>query len=87
MNEHVNEYKICQPCRAHSTCENYEDEDNGDSNDSGDNLDEGGEHAEQSGCNCYDDAGYRNCEQVNLENCGYCFITSTSLFTNLFCCA
>merc|ERR1712194_253923 len=65
--------KICQPCRAYSKYENYEDEDNGDSNDSGDHLDEGGGYAEQSGYNCYDDAGYRNCDQC------YKFQTKTDM--------
>lgn len=67
-NELMNAYKICQPCRAYSMVASVddddgdEDEDGGEEGDGGDN--DGGGAAENSGYNCYDDAGYRNCNQV-----------------------
>ena len=72
MNEYMNEYKICQPCRAYSKYANYNDDDDGgsgsgDSNDDDGHYDEGGGYSEQWGYNCYDDAGYRNCNQVRYS--------------------
>lgn len=52
-------YKVCQPCRAYSKAVT-QDGDDGD----GANEDDGGGAAESWGYNCYDDAGYRNCNQV-----------------------
>merc|ERR1712194_871241 len=54
-------YKICQPCRAYSKSYNVQDDD-----DWGRNLVEyqdGQGNEEANGFNCYDDAGYRNCNQ------------------------
>lgn len=75
MNEYMNEYKICQPCRAYSKYENYanDDDDGSGSNDNEDHSDEGGGYAEQWGFNCYDDAGYKNCNQC------YKFQTKTDM--------
>ena len=58
----MNDYKVCQPCRA------YNKESDGDygynnGNNNGNNGDDGEGGAEQWGFNCYDDAGYRNCNQ------------------------
>lgn len=59
-NEYMDTYKVCQPCRAYSRSKN--DQQNrfleNDENDG-----EGDE--EQWGYNCYDDAGYTNCNQVS----------------------
>ena len=84
----MNEYKICQPCRAYNRIVMGDDNDN--NNDDGDDDDgeydgeadgdddyyyvyegydddfvgdDGGGNSEQWGYNCYDDAGYTNCNQ------------------------
>ena len=69
-------YKICQPCRAYSRTKSSdkedEDDNSGDGNDanSNDELQDGEGEAEQWGYNCYDDAGYTNCNQVSCDR--YC---------------
>eukprot|EP00546_Thalassionema_frauenfeldii_P002251 CAMPEP_0178936684 /NCGR_PEP_ID=MMETSP0786-20121207/25318_1 /TAXON_ID=186022 /ORGANISM="Thalassionema frauenfeldii, Strain CCMP 1798" /LENGTH=439 /DNA_ID=CAMNT_0020615131 /DNA_START=64 /DNA_END=1383 /DNA_ORIENTATION=+ len=64
-NDYMNVYKICQPCRAYNllpdgNMRDYEGEEGGrrvrEEND-------GQGDAEQWGYDCYDDAGYRNCNQ------------------------
>jgi hypothetical protein len=65
-NELMQDFKICQPCRAYSKSPNYSDNDNhrsfrflgennGEYNGQGDD--------EKWGYNCYDNAGYQNCDQ------------------------
>jgi hypothetical protein len=58
-NELMNDFKVCQPCRAYSKFPNLYDRrslnDNGQQDGEGD--------SEQFGYNCYDNAGYRNCNQ------------------------
>jgi len=70
-NEYMNTYKVCQPCRAYSLNINDGDGNSGDGNSGdgdrrrfldGDENDGEGEE-EQWGYNCYDDAGYTNCNQ------------------------
>lgn len=56
-NELMTAYKVCQPCRAYNRIVTS----NGGDNDN--NNDDGGGAEEQYGYNCYDDAGYRNCNQ------------------------
>merc|ERR1712154_553764 len=68
LNEYLNEYKVCQPCRAFRKYVNYQNED-----DDGSGVDEGGGYEEQWGFNCYDVAGYRNCNQC------YKFQTKTDM--------
>lgn len=76
-NQKMNIYKICQPCRSYSLNVNLDgDSGSGSGSGSGDNNEEGrmrwldgedqdGEgQEEQNGYNCYDDAGYTNCNQV-----------------------
>ncbi|OEU21829.1 hypothetical protein FRACYDRAFT_231975 [Fragilariopsis cylindrus CCMP1102] len=65
-NELMTDYKVCQPCRAYTKTPTYDDDVDRlrflrrlDDNDDG----EGDE--EQYGYNCYDDAGYRNCNQCH----------------------
>lgn len=78
-NELLTEFKYCQPCRAYNRIPTYDgdshdngDENNNNNNDQGNGEDgEGG--AEQFGYNCYDDAGYQNCNQC------YKFFTKTDL--------
>lgn len=65
-NDLLSDYKICQPCRSYSlTREVYQQGSHDEGGGSGDQEDgddgEGGN--EQWGFNCYDDAGYRNCNQ------------------------
>jgi hypothetical protein len=76
-NELMSVYKICQPCRSYSKVVTTNDQSstNGgdnDQNNNGNNNDGGGEE-EQYGYNCYDDAGYRNCNQC------YKFETKTDM--------
>jgi hypothetical protein len=65
-NDLMQDFKICQPCRSYSKTPNYNTneehrkfrflgEDNGEYNGEGDD--------EQWGYNCYDNAGYQNCDQ------------------------
>ena len=68
-NELMTDYQVCQPCRAYNKVPMYEDEDRRRRLD--DNDGEGDE--EQWGYNCYDDAGYRNCNQC------YKFETKTDM--------
>lgn len=72
-NTHMNTYKICQPCRAYNLGkfddEQEEKENSKDESKDGkrrflENNDGEGEE-EQWGFNCYDDAGYKNCNQVS----------------------
>jgi len=72
-NELMTDWKVCQPCRAYNKIPTYDDEDDRlrflrrlDDNDG-----EGDEEA--FGYNCYDDAGYRNCNQC------YKFETQTDM--------
>eukprot|EP00536_Pseudo-nitzschia_multiseries_P002148 jgi/Psemu1/317814/estExt_fgenesh1_pm.C_280027 len=60
-NDLMMDYHVCQPCRAYNKVQMYEDEDRF-------RLrhlyeDDGGGDEEKWGYNCYDDAGYRNCNQ------------------------
>mmetsp|Transcript_27570 Transcript_27570/g.60689 ORF Transcript_27570/g.60689 Transcript_27570/m.60689 type:complete len:676 (-) Transcript_27570:323-2350(-) len=65
------DYHVCQPCRAYNKVQMYEDEDRLRRR----RLDEddGGGDEEKWGYNCYDDAGYRNCNQC------YKFETKTDM--------
>ena len=68
-NEWMTTYKVCNPCRAYSRfpSSSNEDEDNRLRFLEGNNNGEDGEGAEEQwGYNCYDDAGYTNCNQVSL---------------------
>ncbi|KAL7577309.1 hypothetical protein ACA910_002048 [Epithemia clementina (nom. ined.)] len=71
-NELLNSFKICQPCRAYNRIPTYGDDhdNNGDENN---NNNDGQGAEEPNGFNCYDDAGYRNCNQC------YKFETHSSL--------
>lgn len=62
-NELMTEYKVCQPCRAYNKVP-MDANNGGDHRDRflGDNQDGEGDE-EQWGYNCYDDAGYLNCNQ------------------------
>ena len=67
-NQHMNIYKTCQPCRAYSLSSS-----GGNAYDNNNNynnyrfLNEDGEgDSEQWGYDCYDDAGYTNCNQVRI---------------------
>jgi hypothetical protein len=62
-NEYMNTYKICQPCRAYSLNKSDRSLQNGE-NRYLENDGEGDE--EQWGYNCYDAAGYTNCNQVSF---------------------
>ena len=71
-NELMMDYHVCQPCRTYNKVPTYEDERrrltrNLDQND------DGGGDEEQWGYSCYDDAGYRNCNQC------YKFETKTDM--------
>jgi hypothetical protein len=59
----MNDYKICQPCRAYNRVVVADDDDNDEDED--DDQEEGNGEVEQWGYNCYDDAGYRNCDQCH----------------------
>lgn len=59
-------YKLCQPCRAYNRVVTTDGD-----NDDGD--EDGGSAEEQYGYNCYDDAGYRKCNQC------YKFETKTDM--------
>jgi hypothetical protein len=73
-NEYMNVYKVCQPCRAYNLNVNFYsmgDEEDGSHSGSRDNLRErfleendGQGDPEQWGYDCYDSAGYTNCNQV-----------------------
>jgi len=58
-NSMMEAYKVCQPCRAYSKYSNYQDE--WERRLYEENDGQGAE--ENNGFNCYDDAGYRNCNQ------------------------
>jgi hypothetical protein len=61
-NEYMSTYKICQPCRAYSLNKYDQSSQNGE----GRYLENDGEgDEEQWGYNCYDSAGYTNCNQVS----------------------
>ncbi|CAB9531194.1 expressed unknown protein (Partial), partial [Seminavis robusta] len=71
-NSYMDVYKVCQPCRAYNLNVNFwsdgDDDDSKSGSGSGDGrrfLDEndGEGDAEQWGYDCYDDAGYTNCNQ------------------------
>jgi hypothetical protein len=67
-NDYMTTFKVCQPCRAY-TLDLGDDEG---SHDRGRHLGEendGEGEEEQWGYNCYDDAGYTNCNQVSLTCC------------------
>lgn len=57
-NELMSAYKVCQPCRAYSSLLSSENEENDEDGNDGEGA------PEKWGYNCYDDAGYRNCNQV-----------------------
>ena len=65
-NDYMRKWKICQPCQSYSLQVTTSDNDDGDGNERrflGGNND-GGCEEESNGYNCYDDAGYLNCNQV-----------------------
>ena len=67
-NSQMDMYKVCQPCRAYSKVKTLasDEEDQQEERNrflEGDNDGDGEE--EQFGYNCYDDAGYTNCNQVS----------------------
>jgi hypothetical protein len=80
-NEYMTPYKICQPCRAYDIRED-DDSGSGSHSGSGsgdrdlrrhlgggnnnNNNNDGEGEAEQWGFDCYDDAGYTNCNQVRF---------------------
>lgn len=75
-NEYMNIYKICQPCRAYSLNVDLDGDSHSGSRSQDENEnrmrflgeDNDGEgEEEKSGYNCYDDAGYTNCNQVRDE--------------------
>jgi hypothetical protein len=77
-NELMSVYKICQPCRSYRKVVTTNDQsstngDDNDQNNNGYNNNDGGGEEEQYGYNCYDDAGYRNCNQC------YKFETKTEM--------
>jgi hypothetical protein len=66
-NEAMSTWKICQPCRALSTSQSY-DNDNHDHHQFLKNNENDGEGDEKHwGYNCYDDAGYTNVNQVSSD--------------------
>jgi hypothetical protein len=79
-NELMMDYHVCQPCRAYNKVPMYED-DGGEDKDRRrltrnlNQNDDGEGDEEQWGYNCYDDAGYRNCNQC------YKFETKTDMET------
>ena len=80
-NEQMNIYKTCQPCRTYTLYKfNVDDDVDGSGSWSGDErarellldriLENDGEgDSEQWGYDCYDDAGYQNCNQVRNTLC------------------
>jgi hypothetical protein len=73
-NDLLSDYKVCQPCRAFSQTKSFNSGNNNNKNNNnnyGSNEGEGSQ--EQWGFNCYDDAGYRNCNQC------YKFATKTDM--------
>jgi hypothetical protein len=78
-NEYMTPYKICQPCRAYDLNDDDDEEGShsGSGSGSGDralrrslgdgNNNDGEGDEEQWGYNCYDAAGYTNCNQVRLS--------------------
>lgn len=60
-NRLLNPYKVCQPCSAYNKVVVANDERRRELND-------GEGDSEQWGYNCYDDAGYTNCNQVSVCN-------------------
>ena len=62
-NEYMNTYKICQPCRAYNL--NKSEQSSGDGRLLANDENDGEGDEEQWGYNCYDDAGYTNCNQVS----------------------
>lgn len=62
----LNDFKVCQPCRAYNRVPTYQDDDEKDEHRRFQRLleeEEGNGGEEPNGFNCYDDAGYRNCNQ------------------------
>ena len=78
-NDYMSVYKICQPCRAYSLQKSAAGDANSGSGDNNNNRyrfleeNDGDGEEEQWGYNCYDDAGYTNCDQC------YKFETQTDL--------
>jgi len=74
-NDLLSDYKICQPCRAYNRVRTWDG--SHDSDDSGSDDEEDGDDGEGAkerwGFNCYDDAGYQNCNQC------YKFETQTNM--------
>lgn len=76
-NDLLNDVKVCQPCRAYSRVPFYQDDDGGNrvrrlednyydqggDDDNGEYQEDGNGDEEPNGFDCYDDAGYRNCNQ------------------------
>ena len=74
-NDSMNVYKICQPCRAYDLGK-YAEKDQSSGEESKDDerrfLENDGEgDSEQWGYDCYDDAGYTNCNQVSVRDGGF----------------
>lgn len=76
FNHHMDVYKTCQPCRAYNLLngnDNYDEENHsGDGRQRrerflGNDENDGEGDAEQWGYDCYDDAGYTNCNQVSVN--------------------
>jgi hypothetical protein len=69
----MSSYKICQPCRAYSRVSSSSSSGSRDDRegrrflDNNNNNNDGNGDEEQWGYNCYDDAGYTNCNQVCLH--------------------
>jgi hypothetical protein len=66
-NEAMSTWKICQPCRAYSTSQNYDNDNHDDHRFLENNENDGEGDEEQWGYNCYDDAGYTNVNQVSSD--------------------
>ena len=72
-NQLMTDYHVCQPCRAYNRIPTYDDDYDDDDRRRHLDQDDGGGAEEQWGYNCYDDAGYRNCNQC------YKFETKTDM--------
>ena len=73
-NEYMRDYKVCQPCRSYSINSAFnnndnrfleEEDENANDDGNGDDYYDGDMSEEQSGFNCYDDAGTTNANQVS----------------------
>jgi len=84
-NKYMNDYKGCVPCRSYQTNKYYQyyhessgspdhEEEGGGARRQLEHEDEGGGYNEINGYDCYDDAGYLNCNQC------YKFQTKTDMY-------